>query len=67
MKDKWFYDVYKVTEYRNGNVICSHITSWAYESLKKAREYCKQKHYVWPFYYIVRRIGDKNGNTKYKP
>lgn len=63
----WYYDIYKTTEYRNGNVIYSYLKSWSYNSLKEAMEYCKQKHWCWPFYYIVRRINGENGKIMYKP
>ena len=67
MKKDWYYDIYKITWMKNGEVMSSHAVDWCYKSLKEAREHCKKKYWSWPYYYIVRRINGKNGNRKYKP
>ena len=50
MKKNWYYDIYKITWMKNGEVMSSHAVDWGYKSLKEAREHCKKKYWSWPYW-----------------
>lgn len=48
----------------NGLVMASETISW-HRSLKDAKNVCKENHYSWPYYYILRK--NSQGELMYKP